>query len=117
MSWFNARVCTDLVKSQSLRACLVPCVKKLEITVSKLFSEIADIEYHATKSMCFYGLKIHVVVTTTGYVLNYDVTPALVHDTQAVATLIASCPCPFVLGDVGDVFKVLKKFAQLGYGL
>lgn len=84
----------------------------------KIFSEIADIGRNATKTMYFYGLKTHVAVTTTGYVLNYAVTPASVHNTLVVSPLIDGCPCPFVLGDVGYVGQRLKgKFAQLGYDL
>ena len=95
-----------------------PLCQKLRNKRVKIFSEIADIGYNATKTMYFYGLKTHVAVTTTGYILSYAVTPASVHDTQAASTLIDGCPCPFVLGDVGYVGQSLKEeFAQLGYDL
>ena len=50
---------------------------------TKIFKEIADIVYNASKNMWFYGFKVHVLVTLSGYIINYVVTPASVHDIKA----------------------------------
>ncbi|WP_143811787.1 transposase, partial [Oenococcus oeni] len=74
--------------------------------------------YNATKQMSFYGFKTHMLVTTDGYILNYVVTAASVHDTKVAVSLIDDCPCPIVLADVGYVGKRLgAEFKQLGYTL
>ena len=68
-----------------------PLCQKVRNKRAKIFSGLANLGYNATKTMYFYGFKTHLAVTTNGYILNYDVTPASVHDTQAVSTLIEGC--------------------------
>lgn len=93
-----------------------PLCQKVRNRCTKIFPGLANLGYNATKDMYFYGFKTHLAVTTNGYILNYDVTSASVHDTQAATTLIAGCPCPFVLADVGYVGQELKeKFRKMGY--
>ena len=50
----------------------------------KILNGLADIGYNASKQMWFYGFKVHMLVTLSGYILNYVVTPASVHDIRAV---------------------------------
>ncbi|MFR0555511.1 IS982 family transposase, partial [Loigolactobacillus coryniformis subsp. coryniformis] len=60
----------------------------------------------------------HMVVTANGYILNYVITAASVHDAKVAPELISGCPCPNILADVGYVGKKLKtSFRALGYNL
>lgn len=45
-----------------------------------IFKGLADIGYNASKHLWFYGFKVHMLVTLSGYILNYVITPASVHD-------------------------------------
>ncbi|MFR0580871.1 IS982 family transposase, partial [Limosilactobacillus mucosae] len=72
-----------------------------------LFQYFADIGYNATKQKYYYGFKVHVVTDTQGLILNYELTPASIHDAKAAPEVIENCPCPFVIADVGYVGKKL----------
>ena len=83
-----------------------------------LFQCFADIGYNATKQKYYYGFKVHVVTDTQGLILNYELTPASIHDAKAAPEVIENCPCPFVIADVGYVGKKLQHiFLQMGYQL
>lgn len=95
-----------------------PLSQKVKNKRVKIFSELANIGYNATKDIYFYGFKTHFSVTTNGYILDYVVTQASDHDSKVATTLIKDCPCPFVLADVGYVGQSLNdQFKQLGYCL
>lgn len=83
-----------------------------------LFQCFADIGYNATKQKYYYGFKVHVVTDTQGLILNYELTPASIHDAKAAPEVIENCPCPFIIADVGYVGKKLQHiFLQMGYQL
>ena len=85
---------------------------------AKIFKDYANQGYNATKKMWFYGFKAHLVISASGYVLNYAITAASVHDVTAAPELIANCPCPNVLADVGYVGQKLQdEFDRMGYHL
>ncbi|KRK65952.1 IS982 family transposase [Loigolactobacillus coryniformis] len=93
------------------------CAKVRNFRV-RIFAGKANIGYNATKKMPFYGFKTHMVVTANGYILNYVITAASVHDAKVAPELISGCPCPNILADVGYVGKKLKtSFRALGYNL
>ncbi len=48
----------------------------------KIFRGIADIGYKATKKVYYYGFKVHAIVSDDGYLLDYAVTKASVHDAK-----------------------------------
>ena len=73
-----------------------------------LFQCFADIGYNATKQKYYYGFKVHVVTDTQGLILNYELTPASIHDAKAAPEVIENCPCPFIIADVGYVGKKLQ---------
>ena len=50
--------------------------------------EQADISFSSTKQMWFYGFKVHMLVSLSGYVVNYLVTPAPTHDSKACEELL-----------------------------
>lgn len=58
------------------------------------------------------------VTDTQGLILNYELTPASIHDAKAAPEVIENCPYPFVIADVGYVGKKLQHiFSQMGYQL
>ncbi len=48
------------------------------------------------------------LVTLSGYILNYIVTPASVHDIRAVDELLENCRQPYILADLGYLSRDLK---------
>ena len=58
--------------------------------------------------MWFYGFKVHVAVTKSGYILNYIVTPTSVHDRKVAKELLDEIRAPYVLADLGYLSKALK---------
>ncbi|CCW39185.1 putative transposase [Streptococcus agalactiae ILRI005] len=58
------------------------------------------------------------LVTLSGYILNYVVTPASVHDIKVVYELLEGCKQLVILGDLGYLSSELKKdLEQEGYHL
>ena len=51
----------------------------------------------------FYGFKAHVEITYDGYIINYVITKASVHDAVEALELITSSPYYQLLVDVGYV--------------
>ncbi|AGL48467.1 IS982 family transposase [Streptococcus suis] len=83
-----------------------------------IFKGVADIGYNASKHLWFYGFKVHMLVTLSGYILNYVVTPASVHDIKVVYELLEGCKQSVILGDLGYLSSELKKdLEQEGYHL
>jgi hypothetical protein len=87
----------------------VPLCQPIRNRRAKLFQGIADIGYNATKKQYYYGFKVHMIVSSDGYLLNYLLTKASVHDTQAAEELILdTMPLErFLLADVGYVSRQL----------
>ncbi|KXT71044.1 Mobile element protein [Streptococcus cristatus] len=75
---------------------------------STIFEETADIGYNASKNLWFYGFKVNMLVTFSGYILNYVVTPASVHDIQVVDELLEGCQQSMILADLDYLSKELK---------
>lgn len=83
-----------------------------------IFKGLADIGYNASKHLWFYGFKVHMLMTLSGYILNYVVTPASVHDIKVVYELLEGCKQSVILGDLGYLSSGLKKdLKQQGYHL
>ena len=83
-----------------------------------VFKGLADIGYNASKHLWFYGFKVHMLVTLSGYILNDVVTPASVHDIKVVYELLEGYKRSVILGDLGYLSSELKKdLEQLGYHL
>ncbi|HEL2218693.1 TPA: IS982 family transposase [Streptococcus suis] len=83
-----------------------------------IFKGVADIGYNASKHLWFYGFKVHMLVTLSGFILNYVVTPASVHDIKVVYELLEGCKQSVILGDLGYLSSELKKdLEQEGYHL
>jgi len=85
---------------------------------ASIFKGKADIGYNASKHLWFYGFTVHMLVTLSGYILNYVVTAASVHDIRAVHDLISGCQQSVILADLGYLSHELKDdLAQEGYVL
>ena len=70
---------------------------------------MADIGYKATKKVYYYGFKVHAIVSDDGYLLDYAVTKASVHDAKETAELMTNAhPANhYLLGDEGYLGKDL----------
>nr|WP_238385609.1 transposase [Streptococcus sp. S784/96/1] len=53
-----------------------------------LLSDVANIAYNATKKQYYYGLKFSVLVSDTGFPIDYVVTPASVYDGDVALELL-----------------------------
>ncbi len=83
---------------------------------AKIFNDVADIGYNTTKNLWCYGFKVHMLVTLSGVILNYVVTPASVHDIKVVDELLEDCRQAVVLADLGYLSQELKdRLEQKGY--
>ena len=85
---------------------------------ASIFEGVADIGYNASKHQWFYGFKVYMLVTLSGYILNYIVTSASVHDIKAVEDLLEGCQQSVILADLGYLSQALKdRLKQRGYHL
>ena len=85
---------------------------------ASIFEGVADIGYNASKHQWFYGFKVYMLVTLSGYILNYIVTSAAVHDIKAVEDLLEGCQQSVILADLGYLSQALKdRLKQRGYHL
>ena len=58
------------------------------------------------------------LVTLSGYILNYVVTPVSVHDIRAVDDLLENCSQPYVLADLAYLsYELREQLKQKGYNL
>lgn len=64
-----------------------------------LLSEVADIGYNGSKNMHYYGIKFLVLVSDSGFPIDYVVTPAPVYDGDISLDLLKNNPIPIVYGE------------------
>ena len=84
----------------------------------RIFDGLADIGYNASKNLRFYGFKVHMLVTLSGYILNYVVTSASVHDIRVIDDLLENCHHPYILADLGYLsHEIRNSLEQKGYHL
>ncbi|VTT17479.1 IS982 family transposase [Streptococcus dysgalactiae] len=96
----------------------MPLCQPIRNHKAKVFKGLADIGYNASKHLWFYGFKVHMLVTLSGVMLNYVVTPASVHDIKVVDELLEGCKQTVVLADLGYLSQELKdKLGHKGYHL
>lgn len=70
---------------------------------AKLFSEIANIGYNATKEFYYYGFKISLSVDSKGFPIAYEITSASIHDINMAYDLVEQAPNKQTLTDKGYV--------------
>ena len=76
---------------------------------AKLFSEVANIGYNATKELYYYGFKISLSVDSKGFPIAYEVTSASIHDVNMAYDLVEQAPNKQILADKGYVSEKLKQ--------
>ncbi|MGN8811659.1 IS982 family transposase, partial [Lactobacillus amylovorus] len=72
------------------------------------------------KKIYFYGFKVHAIVSDDGYILDYVVTKASVHDARETVELLENTHPSnyYLLGDEGYLGKELhQQLKQMGYEL
>ncbi|CYU33149.1 transposase [Streptococcus suis] len=75
-------------------------IRNMRVT---LLSDVANIGYNATKKIHYYGLKFSVLVSDSGFPIDYGVTPASIYDGDVALELLENSPFPIVYGDKGYV--------------
>lgn len=92
-----------------------PLCKPVRNRRAKLLDDIAEIGYNSTKKAYFYGIKIHMIVTKTGFPIAYSVTSPTIHDVKVLETLSEEARLPNILGDKGYISrKTHEKLALKG---
>ena len=76
---------------------------------AKLFFEIANIGYNATKELYYYGFKISLSVDSKGFPIAYEVTSASIHDINMAYDLVEQAPNKQTLADKGYVSEKVKQ--------
>ena len=69
--------------------------------------------YNATKGQYFYGCKCHALVSESGYVIDYTITPALMADSSMTEEVLSQFGTPTVLGDMGYLGQSLHDRLEL----
>lgn len=98
----------------------VPVCQPIRNRRAKIFRGYADIGYKATKKIYYYGFKVHAIVSDDGYLLDYIVTKASVHDAKETVELITNAHPDnrYLLGDEGYLGKNMhQRLEQMGYTL
>ena len=98
----------------------VPVYQPIRNYRAKIFRGYANIGYKATKKIYFYGFKVHAIVSDDGYILDYVVTKASVHDARETVELMENTHPSnyYLLGDEGYLGKELhQQLKQMGYEL
>ena len=86
----------------------IPVCKFGRAYFSKLFKDISTYGYCASKKETYFGLKLHALVTTNGFITNFILTAANVDDRDAVFDLIELNDYIKILADKGYVSNDLK---------
>lgn len=86
----------------------IPVCKFARAYFSKLFKDISSYGYCASKKETYFGLKLHALVTTDGFITDFFLTPADIDDRLAVFELTENKPSIKIIADKGYVDKQLK---------
>lgn len=87
----------------------VPVCQPIRNYRARIFRGYANIGYKATKKVYYYSFKVHAIVSNDGYILDYAVTKASVHDAkETVERMRNAHPANrCLLGDEGYLGKEL----------
>ena len=86
----------------------IPVCKFARSYFSKLFKDISTYGYCASKKETYFGLKLHALVTTNGFITNFLLTAANVDDREAVFELVEANNKLKIIGDKGYISNELK---------
>lgn len=75
---------------------------------AKLFKDVANIGFNATKNGHFYGLKLSLLIDHKSFPTAYSVTSASTHDIHMASEVVEQAPTPQVPADKRYISKKLK---------
>jgi len=88
----------------------IPVCKFARSYFSKSFKDISTYGHCASKKETYFGLKLHALISTSGFITNFIVTPSNVDDRDAVFELVDTTNTPLkALGDKGYIDDKLKE--------
>ena len=91
----------------------IPLCQPIRNFRSKVLGDYANIGYNATKGQYFYGCKCHALVSESGYVIDYVISPASIADSTMAEEVSSQFGTPIVLGDMGYLGQVLHDRLEL----
>ena len=91
----------------------IPLCQPIRNFRSKGLGDYANIGYNATKGQYFYGCKCHALVSKSGYVIDYVISPASIADSTMAEEVLSQFGTPIVLGDMGYLGQVLHDRLEL----
>ena len=97
----------------------VPCVGYKRSKASSDFAGMADYGVCSSKAMKYFGCKFHSLVSLTGVIMGFVVTPASPYDNQVLVELLDSCShhLTHLLGDGAFNDAALQSFLEQYRGL
>ena len=97
----------------------VPCVGYKRSKASSDFAGRADYGVCSSKAMKYFGCKVHSVVSLTGVIMGFLVTPASPYDNQVLVELLDSCShhLTCLLGDGAFNDAALQSYLEHYRGL
>ena len=87
----------------------IPVCKFARSYFNKSFKDISSYGYCASKKETYFGLKLHALITTSGFITDFFLTSANVDDRAAVHELIEEKQLIKIIADKGYVDETLKK--------
>lgn len=87
----------------------IPVCKFVRSYFSKSFNDISSYGYCASKKETYFGLKLHALITTSGFITNFFLTSANVDDRAAVYELIEEKQLTKIIADKGYFDETLKE--------
>lgn len=91
----------------------IPLCQPIRNFRSKVLGDYANVGYNATKGQYFYGCKCHALVSESGYVIDYTITPASMADRSMTEEVFSQFGTPTVLGDMGYLGQSLHDRLEL----
>lgn len=87
----------------------IPVCKFARSYFNKSFKDISSYGYCASKKETYFGLKLHALITTSGFITDFFLTSANVDDRAAVHELIEEKQLIKIIADKGYVDGTLKE--------
>ncbi len=91
----------------------IPLCQPIRNFRSKVLGDYANVGYNATKGQYFYGCKCHALVSESGYIIDYTITPASMADSSMTEEVLSQFGTPTVLGDMGYLGQSLHDRLEL----
>src|SRR5438874_13803200 len=104
----------ELEETAVIDSAPVPCVGYKRAKHSSDFAGTADYGVCSSKALKYFGLKLHSVVSLTGVIMGFLVTPASPYDNQVLVELLDSCAhhLTSLLGDGAFNDAALQSFLE-----